>query len=69
MTHALETPEDFISARKSLGLNQPAFADAVGVDQGTISKWETGKAKPSGPAKKLIARMLDDHCAATEAAE
>lgn len=67
--HTLETPEDFVAARKALGLNQPAFADALGVDQGTISKWETGKVNPSGPAKRLIVRMLEDAAANPEAAE
>lgn len=68
--HTLETPEELKSARNTLGMNQPAFAEALGVDQGTVSKWETGKVNPSGPAKKLIARMLDDNAAAnSEAAE
>jgi transcriptional regulator with XRE-family HTH domain len=30
--------------RKRLGLNQPEFADKVGVSQGTVSRWEAGAA-------------------------
>lgn len=45
----------------TLGLNQPRFADELGVDQGTVSKWINGKANPSGPVLKLIDRLLADH--------
>lgn len=40
--------------RERLRETQAAFAARFGVDQGTVSNWETGKTKPSGPAKKLM---------------
>ena len=70
MTHDLTSAQNIAAAMSTLGMNQPRFADALGVDQGTVSKWINGKANPSGPVKKLIARMLDEHAARQpEAAE
>lgn len=39
------TPEQFVSARAALALSQAAIADALGVDQATISRWESGKVR------------------------
>ncbi len=62
MMHAPDHPSENIkAAMKTLGLNQPRFAEEIGVDQGTVSKWINGKANPSGPVLKLIERMLADH--------
>ena len=36
---------DFTATRSSLGLSQSAIAAALGVDQGTISRWESGKVR------------------------
>ncbi len=58
-------PNDIILVREKRGWSQQALADFIGVDQGTISKWESGKAKPSGPAQ----RLLDQLSAKSEAAE
>jgi len=70
MTHDLTTPQSIATAMETLGMNQPRFADAVGVDQGTVSKWINGKANPSGPVRKLIARLVNEHAAVqTEAAQ
>ena len=38
--HSTMTPEQFIAERTALGLSQSALAEALGVDQGTISRWE-----------------------------
>lgn len=35
----------FVDLRKKVG-TQEEFAKAVGVDQTTVSKWETGRSKP-----------------------
>ena len=40
--------------RERLVETQAAFAARFGVDQGTVSNWETGKTKPSGPARKIM---------------
>jgi DNA-binding transcriptional regulator YiaG len=67
MTHELATPQDIADAMEALGMNQPRFAAAVGVDQGTVSKWVNGKANPSGPVRKLISRMLQEQSQETAA--
>lgn len=52
-------PSELIkSAMEALGMNQPRFAEAVGVDQATVSKWVNGKVTPSGPVLRLIERMV-----------
>lgn len=42
--HEMDSAQ-FLAARTSLGLSQSAMASALGVDQGTISRWETGKVR------------------------
>ncbi len=68
MTHDLSHSERIKTAMKTLELNQPRFAEELGVDQGTVSKWINGKATPSGPVFKLIDRLLADrsHTVAAE---
>src|SRR5690348_13997241 len=68
MTHNLSTPKDIADAMEALGMNQPRFADAVGVDQGTVSKWVNGKANPSAPVRKLISILLTEHASQPESA-
>ena len=36
------------SIRKAAGLSQQEVADAVGVTQATLSRWERGERKPQG---------------------
>jgi transcriptional regulator with XRE-family HTH domain len=44
--------------RKELGFTQETLADAVGVDQASISSWENGK--PISDEKKLlVCEILD----------
>jgi len=40
--------------RKRLGLTQDAFAFKLGVAPYTVRRWESGKAKPSKMAQKLL---------------
>ena len=53
----MTTPEKIIEVREKRGWSQQALGEFLGVDQGTISKWESGKAKPSGPAQKLLSLL------------
>ncbi|MEO6397940.1 MAG: NAD(P)-dependent oxidoreductase, partial [Tepidiformaceae bacterium] len=47
---------EFCSVRAALGLSQAGMAGALGVDQGTISRWESGKARiPSAIQLALVA--------------
>lgn len=43
------TPEELRSRRKALRLSQVKLAEALGVTQHTISRWEEGKMKLSAP--------------------
>jgi DNA-binding transcriptional regulator YiaG len=70
MTHADRTPNPIAEAMETLGLNQPRLAEALGVDQGTVSKWINGKSRPSGPVLKLLDLLVANHLARVpEAAE
>lgn len=45
--------------RKDLGLRQEDFAKRIGLDQTTISKWETGNAKPTPDAMVKLASVSE----------
>ena len=53
---AIETmpPEKIIEVRINAGVSQSVFAKYLTVTTGTVSKWESGKKHPSGPALKLL---------------
>lgn len=55
-------PEEIVELREELGrywrpLAQDKLANALGVSQATLSRWETGDGIPAGPAAKLF-RLL-----------
>lgn len=55
---------DIGKLRKSLGdgdkpLSQAELAKRVGVNQATISRWETGEDEPSGPAAILLTQIAE----------
>lgn len=58
---------DVKAIRAELGWTQAQLADHLGVDQSTVSMWETGRLKPRGPARKLLEGLLPSN--ASEAAE
>jgi DNA-binding XRE family transcriptional regulator len=43
--------------REALGMTQEQFGDRIGVDKMTVSRWERGTMKPSGPARKAIEKL------------
>jgi transcriptional regulator with XRE-family HTH domain len=44
--------------RESLGLTQQAFAEALGVSQATVSRWEAGRVEPDPPTRARIHALL-----------
>lgn len=44
------TKKQIRALRKSLGMTQTTFAEAVGVTMDAVRKWEAGRRKPQGPA-------------------
>lgn len=44
--------------REELGLSQAAVAEALGVRQPTVSRWETGKARPRPRYAVELLRLL-----------
>lgn len=43
--------------REDLKLTQAQLAEQIGVDQSTISLWETGETTPRGPASRLLGML------------
>lgn len=41
------TKQEIIALRKSLGMTQAKFAEAIGGTVTSVSRWETGVTKPS----------------------
>lgn len=50
--------EDIKKLRLSVIMTQEDFAKEIGVSFATVNRWETGKAKPTIKAMKLI----DEYC-------
>ncbi len=46
-------------ARKATGLSQPQLANLLGVDQGTVAKWESGRS-PTAATRALLA-VIEAH--------
>jgi transcriptional regulator with XRE-family HTH domain len=46
MYHTMIEPAKILALRQSLGLTQAEFGSLVGVQAGTISRWEAGKCAP-----------------------
>ena len=58
---------DVARLRKSLGETQTAFAERLGVNQSTVSRWEDGE-EPSGPALVLLKQLENERVARTDEA-
>ncbi|MGH8112490.1 MAG: helix-turn-helix domain-containing protein, partial [Rhodanobacteraceae bacterium] len=46
--------------RKATSLSQPAFAQIIDVQVGTLRNWEQGRREPTGPAKALLRAIRKD---------
>ena len=44
--------------RKKKGISQKEFADALGVTQGTVSAWESGRWDPTVENLRAVAKVL-----------
>ena len=44
--------------RLARGLTQAKLAEALDVDTSTVTKWETGEAKPRADKRPLLAKIL-----------
>ena len=49
---------DIAAARKAKGLTQAQLADAMGVDQAVISRWESGKVSPNAENLAKLKELL-----------
>ena len=57
------TGSDIIRVRQALGESQTVFARRLGVDQGTISKWERTGPPKYGTAPMALRMALEAHLA------
>ena len=51
---------DIAAARKAKGITQAQLADAMGVDQPMISRWESGKVSPNKENLAKLKEILQD---------
>lgn len=51
---------EFAARRTALGLSQSAIATALGVDQGTISRWESGKTRIPAAVELALATLKEN---------
>lgn len=49
-----------LSIRKKLGMQQAEFADAIGVSQGNVSHYETGRNDPSLEVARRVVSLAKD---------
>jgi len=56
--------ERLVQHRTSLGLSQKGAALKIGVDPGTLARWERGEREPAGVLLGRVGRFLDDDAAA-----
>ena len=57
---------DIAAVRAKTGLSQKAFAESIGVSEGTLINWEQGRRQPAGPAKVLLALVAKQPNLVTE---
>ena len=50
----IKIPMDAKTLRTSLGLNQELFADLIGSQSRSVSRWESGRCKPTGASLAVM---------------
>jgi len=55
----MEQPIDFAAVRAKLGMTQTQMAKELGVAQGDLSNWETGKHRPSKLARQALEAAIE----------
>jgi transcriptional regulator with XRE-family HTH domain len=58
-------PENFKAWRKAQGLTQAQAGEQLGVDRGTIIRWENGTRAPAGKLLELACQALGKEKAVT----
>ncbi len=53
--------EKLAAARRRLGLTKSKLANRLGVDPGTLSRWEEGLKKPKGRLRVIVDLLLQRH--------
>lgn len=51
------TPQEILNIRRDNDMTQAQLAEYVGVTSHTVYRWEKGRKKPQGPARKLLAQI------------
>lgn len=51
---------DIKAIRKMFEITQDELAQRIGVEQSTVSMWETGKRAPSGIALRMLAQVCKE---------
>jgi DNA-binding transcriptional regulator YiaG len=57
---SLITGDTIKRVRASLGESQDAFCARLGIDQGTLSRWEAGRFPRGGMGQKLLERVIGE---------
>ena len=57
---AEEAVAPLLAYRRALGLSQRDLARQLGVDPGTVSRWEKGERRPSGRHAIMIDQLVQD---------
>lgn len=52
------TAKEIAALRNALGLSQTKFAERIGVDKGTVSRWERDETHPRGLALRALERLV-----------
>jgi len=59
VTQAKTLGERLVRHRTTLGMSQKEAAGKIGVDQGTLARWERGEREPTGTYADAARRFLD----------